>query len=228
MSHVYIGIDPGLTGAFAVLEDPHTLPTGKPKLVTVEDLPVSASNPKRLDPIRLRQRLYPYISPNPAASTSISLTITIERAQAATGQGVSSIFNYGVNFGLLLGCLTHLTHGMPNFEILEPGPAQWKIPLKPHYLRQASHPAQDSTPYVNQKRHALLIVRDLFPNSPALGDLTRMMDHNRAEAALIAYWGMLAATSAVPRFSLADKAKARATSASATPNFPTRKEAERP
>jgi hypothetical protein len=78
----YLGIDPGLSGALAIVETIN----GVPMLVDVTDMPATGTGAKaRVDVI--------------AAATWISQhapsTAYIERAQAYPGQGASSGFSYG-------------------------------------------------------------------------------------------------------------------------------------
>lgn len=111
IKRLYVGIDPGLTGAIAILD-------GHGDLVALDDLPViangkgSARVTRQLDPAGLAKLLPPYTS---------GITVALERVAARPGQGVSSVFSLGDSFGCIRGVLAALD--MP-VEIVTP--ATWK------------------------------------------------------------------------------------------------------
>ena len=82
------GIDPGLSGAIAVLENEVVL--------DIIDLPVMAEgkkNKRQLNSAQLSQ----YISKN---VENIHMTsVVVEQVNAMPGQGVTSMFNFGQPFG---------------------------------------------------------------------------------------------------------------------------------
>jgi hypothetical protein len=92
MSMIYIGIDPGLTGAIATIDC-------DAKLLQLEDLPV------------IRDGKLAWIDSNDMTSLFLDVlqgrpaTIFVERASARPGQGVSSTFCIGVVMGRHLGGL---------------------------------------------------------------------------------------------------------------------------
>lgn len=93
--------------------------------------------------------------------------MVIERQQAAPGQGVGSTFKLGMQYGLILGLAR--AAGM---RIVEVAPALWKSGM-----RLGSDKAQS--------RQAAM---KAWPNDAKL--FARVKDHGRAEAALIALWGV--------------------------------------
>ncbi len=84
------GIDPGLTGALAILDEK--------KIVDVIDLPTMSDgkkNKKQLNSAHLSQ----YIS-DKILDLSNSVVV-VEQVNAMPGQGVTSMFNFGQSFGIL-------------------------------------------------------------------------------------------------------------------------------
>lgn len=136
-----LGIDPGETGAIAILHNSQYE-------FDVYDMP-----------------------PNPADLAELIGTLGdidmayLEKAQAMPNQGVSSMFNYGVGYGTIIGILA--ARSIPYTLIT---PAVWKRALgltgKPKDASRA-------------------LARSWFPHAP----LSRVKDHGRAEALLIAEWG---------------------------------------
>ena len=84
----YLGVDPGLSGALAIVE----VITGVPVLIGAVDMPSSGTGAKaRVDIIAAAQWIAKH-----APSTAY-----IERAQAYPGQGASSGFSYGRAVGAI-------------------------------------------------------------------------------------------------------------------------------
>ena len=94
---IYIGIDPGKSGALAVLRE-----DGKVTIFKFEEL------------------AYDLILRDIANSKQRSACV-LERVSAMPKQGVTSMFNFGVNFGFIQGLLT--AHNIP-FELVTP--RKWK------------------------------------------------------------------------------------------------------
>ena len=110
-----IGIDPGLSGAVAVLA-----PDGA--LVALWDVPVltlrtSRGTRQEYDVPGLVRLLAPYTDSQPH--------VLIEEAQAMPGQGTRSMFTIGLGFGVWLGILGAL--GLAHTRIR---PAVWKRRLR--------------------------------------------------------------------------------------------------
>lgn len=115
-----IGIDPGLSGGIAILDQ-----TGA--LQALEDLPVIRDGKLSwIDGGRLQSLLIDTLHGRPAR-------VFIERVQAFPKQGRSSAFNFGVGFGSVLGVLQarHLA-----IELVTP--AVWKSAMGLNRDKRAS------------------------------------------------------------------------------------------
>lgn len=157
-AEVYVGIDPGLTGALAVLGA-----YGDPD---VYDLPTVAAGRGTVK----RELCAPVLggllttllrSWDPAA-----VRVMLERTAAMPGQGVASMFSMGVTRGVLLGVV-----GALGYPLAEVAPSRWKAAMG---LAGADKGAS--------RRAAL----QRFPGLAAT--LAREKDHNRAEAVLLALY----------------------------------------
>ena len=104
------GIDPGLSGAIAVLENEVVL--------DIIDLPVMAEgkkNKRQLNSAQLSQ----YMSKN---VENIHMTsVVVEQVNAMPGQGVTSMFNFGQTFGAIKGISATLK--LPIYFVR---PSKWK------------------------------------------------------------------------------------------------------
>ena len=152
----YVGIDPGVQGAVAVMGwkiwDPSL---GRDKLgseITFYDYP----------PPDIRT----------ICDTTKEVFVAIERAQAMPGQGTVSMFNYGKGYGIYLGLFIAL--GIPYAEIQ---PRQWKKEFSLFKL------TKDESLASRKKRSVEMAIR-LFPG--VANQLKLVKHHGRAEALLIA------------------------------------------
>lgn len=151
ITHPTIGIDPGLSGAMAVVT-----PSGD--LVTVFDLPVMGEGKAaRIDAASLARLISEF---GPAKAV-------VEQVGSMPGQGVASTFAFGRAVGVLAGVLGALA--VPTAYV---APGTWK---RSYGLASAKEDA---------RRRAI----ELWPAHAAL--FARKKDHGRAEAALIARWGI--------------------------------------
>ena len=105
-----IGIDPGLSGAIAVLEDN--------KVLGIYDMPVMAEGKKSKRQLNSAQ-LVSIIKQN--ISNNDELAIVVEQVNAMPGQGVTSMFNFGQTFGAIKGVCAALE--LPIFFVR---PTKWK------------------------------------------------------------------------------------------------------
>lgn len=96
------------------------------------------------------------------------LHVTIERAQAMPGQGITGMFNYGYGFGLWVGLLVGI-----GFSYTLVRPQRWKKVM-------LADMAKD-------KGASVLRAKQLFPN--VAEQLKLVKDHNKAEALLLAEYG---------------------------------------
>ena len=105
-----IGIDPGLSGAIAVLENNQVL--------NIFEIPVMSEgkkNKKQLNSALLVNLLKENINKEE------EVAVVVEQVNAMPGQGVTSMFNFGQTFGALKGICAALE--LPIFFVR---PSKWK------------------------------------------------------------------------------------------------------
>jgi crossover junction endodeoxyribonuclease RuvC len=105
-----IGIDPGLSGGIAILENN--------KIKEMFDMPVMAEgkkNKRQLNSALLAQLIKDNIED---INDSV---VVVEQVNAMPGQGVTSMFNFGQTFGAIKGICAAL-----NLPIFFVRPAKWK------------------------------------------------------------------------------------------------------
>ena len=105
-----IGIDPGLSGAIAILENN--------KVLNLFDIPVMSEgkkNKRQLNSALLVSLLKENIFKNEEVS------VVVEQVNAMPGQGVTSMFNFGQTFGAIKGICAAL-----NLPIFFVRPSKWK------------------------------------------------------------------------------------------------------
>jgi crossover junction endodeoxyribonuclease RuvC len=151
------GIDPGKTGAIAFVDTPGVL-----RAVVPMPVETPASRFKRR---KLSWEINWWAVTEAIRAEKPDLVV-LERQGARPGQGVSSTFVIGFQYGALTGVLAAL--GLP-FEVVDP--SVWK-----RGLDLLGHDK-------NASRERAI---ELMPESSAL--FSRKKDHGRAEAALIALW----------------------------------------
>ena len=105
-----IGIDPGLSGAIAVLEDK--------KVLGIYEMPVMAEGKKNKRQLNSAQ-LVNIMKSNIIKSDEIA--VVVEQVNAMPGQGVTSMFNFGKTFGAIKGVCAALE--LPIFFVR---PSKWK------------------------------------------------------------------------------------------------------
>jgi crossover junction endodeoxyribonuclease RuvC len=155
-----IGIDIGVTGAVAVLDDAGLLQV-------LFDMPVMASGKgqasvkHQLNARSLYTGLRDYSLNRPVAY--------VEALNAHPDQGRSSIFSLGESFGTVKAVLACL--GIP-YEVVHP--ATWKKAM-----------GLAGVPKAQAKEASRTMAIQLYP----FADLSKKRDHNRAESILIARWG---------------------------------------
>jgi hypothetical protein len=99
---LYAGIDPGLTGAVAILDQ-------SKRLVDVFDMPVVD---KQVNAVELAYTIAMYGDP---------FVTAVEKVASMPGQGVASTFKFGMSYGIALGVVATLGH-----RTLHPSPRTWK------------------------------------------------------------------------------------------------------
>tara|TARA_B100000963_G_scaffold104521_2_gene90520 strand:- start:22611 stop:23102 length:492 start_codon:yes stop_codon:yes gene_type:complete len=105
-----IGIDPGLSGAIAVMENN--------KIIDIFDMPVMAEgkkNKRQLNSAQLVNIIKKCIDSNE------EVVVVVEQVNAMPGQGVTSMFNFGQTFGAIKGVCAALE--LPIFFVR---PSKWK------------------------------------------------------------------------------------------------------
>ena len=105
-----IGIDPGLSGAIAILENNKVL-----NLFNMPVMPEGKKNKRQLNSALLVDLLRENI-----ASTD-EVSVVVEQVNAMPGQGVTSMFNFGQTFGAIKGICAALE--LPIFFVR---PSKWK------------------------------------------------------------------------------------------------------
>ena len=104
------GIDPGLNGAIAILQDK--------KVLSIIDMPVMADgkkNKRQLNNAQLAEIIRKHISEDD------EISVVVEQVNAMPGQGVTSMFNFGQTFGAIKGVCAALR--LPIFFVR---PSKWK------------------------------------------------------------------------------------------------------
>lgn len=157
----HLGIDPGKNGAWAILDDAG-------RLVDADHFPLDATG--EIDAAALHRRLA-------GAAVRFALTgtvrVTVEKVGSMGSkkdgrkQGVQGMFNFGRRLGAALAVVDIL--GLPRDDVR---PDVWKA----------------ATGVTSAKESSLAAARALWPDAASL--LTRVKDEARAEAALIARYGM--------------------------------------
>ena len=105
-----IGIDPGLSGGIAILDDN--------KVIELFDMPVmpdGKKNKRQLNSALLVKLI------NDNIKNLENTVMVVEQVNAMPGQGVTSMFNFGQTFGAIKGICAAL--GLPIFFVR---PAKWK------------------------------------------------------------------------------------------------------
>ena len=107
---IVVGIDPGLSGAIAILENN--------KVLNIFDMPVMAEGKKNKRQLNSAQ-LVNIIKDN--TKPDVEIAVVVEQVNAMPGQGVTSMFNFGQTFGAIKGVCAALE--LPIFFVR---PSKWK------------------------------------------------------------------------------------------------------
>ena len=105
-----IGIDPGLSGAIAILEDS--------RIEEIFDMPVMPDGKKNKR--QLNSALLVKLIKDSIKNLEDTVMV-VEQVNAMPGQGVTSMFNFGQTFGAIKGICAAM--GLPIFFVR---PAKWK------------------------------------------------------------------------------------------------------
>ena len=104
-----IGIDPGLSGGIAILDDL--------KIFDMFDMPIMSEGKKNKNQLNSAQ-LVNIIKKHIVSGNTF---VIVEQVSAMPGQGVTSMFNFGQTFGSIKGICAAL-----NLPIFYVRPAKWK------------------------------------------------------------------------------------------------------
>ena len=104
-----IGIDPGLSGGIAILDDL--------KIFDLFDMPIMSEGKKNKNQLNSAQ-LVNIIKKHIVSANTF---VIVEQVSAMPGQGVTSMFNFGQTFGSIKGICAAL-----NLPIFYVRPAKWK------------------------------------------------------------------------------------------------------
>ena len=107
---IIIGIDPGLSGAIAILENNEVK-----KILEIPVMSEGKKNKRQLNSALLVNLLKENIQKDE------DVTVVVEQVNAMPGQGVTSMFNFGQTFGALKGICAALE--LPIFFVR---PSKWK------------------------------------------------------------------------------------------------------
>jgi len=153
MSRV-IGIDCGLSGAIACLEDG--------KLVEIYDMPTMVIETNK----KAKRQVSAHILADIISNYKPDIAY-VEKPASRPGQSVVAMFGFGRSLGVVEGVLAAL-----NIPVTYVAPATW--------TKQMGKPAGKDA-----SRHRAM---ELFPDHQ--DQFKRVKDDGRAEAALIAVWGI--------------------------------------
>ena len=159
---IYIGIDPGLTGAVAFIPDADY--SGEANVVDTPIMDVGSHGKvrRKYNIAGMASLLQPY------EHNKDSVLVVLESVHAMPSQGVSSSFGFGEGLGLWKGIIA--AYGLP---VELPSPQRWKKEIMADQGRE--------------KSAARFKAMQLFPK---LADrFSRVKDDGRAEAILMAEWG---------------------------------------
>ena len=105
-----IGIDPGLSGGIAILDDL--------KIYDIFDMPIMSEGKKNKNQLNSAQLVNIL---NKHVLKKENTFVIVEQVSAMPGQGVTSMFNFGQTFGSIKGICAAM--GLPIFYVR---PAKWK------------------------------------------------------------------------------------------------------
>ena len=151
-----IGIDPGLSGAVAVITGTDSLRVLDMPTMTVER---NGKAKRQVSASELAEIIY--------ILKSEDCHVYVEKVSAMAGQGVTSVFSFGRSFGMIEGILAAF-----KLPVTYVAPATWVKAVGRGQGKDAS------------RARAM----EIFPNNQT--DFKRVKDDGRADAALIAYWGI--------------------------------------
>ena len=156
---IRIGIDPGVNGAIAVLEDQ--------QLIALFDMPVMNLSAKKqqVNASEMGKLFTELLWHDEGTDHGRYATAYVEQVHSMPGQGVAAMFNFGTSYGIVKGVL-----GALQIPMVLVSPAVWK--------RRAGLTGKP-------KDASRTLAQQLYPAAP----LGRKKDIGRADAILIARFG---------------------------------------
>lgn len=168
---VIIGIDPGQTGAIASLSPDK-------RLITVADFQLDECG--RID----AAKLWDILCAIKFYHSGAEFKVYLEKSQSMPGQGVTSMFNYGVSYGIIYGVLKAYTFGAIN----EISPQKWKkiYDLNSNKKLGIEKTKEDS---VNKAMELFPQRADMMRRPKKNGKEGYILHHGRSDALLICEYG---------------------------------------
>lgn len=152
-SNIYCGIDPGISGAIALLQDDK---------LTLEDMPTVKTDKKSTVFLpHLIEILENAVRAGP-------LYVALEKVHAMPGQGVTSMFSFGYNYGVVLGALTAL-----RVQYVLVTPQRWKKLLL--------------TDMQKDKQATIIKASQMFPDNQFATPRGRLLD-GRGDATMLSLY----------------------------------------
>ncbi len=165
MGKVFLGIDPGQTGSLAMIR---VLDDGNTDILFYDPLLFEVKSGKKI------KHEYDIVSMSSALKEFSGLeketTCVLEKVSAMPGQGVTSMFNFGMGYGIWRGLLA--AHGVSHSLV---HPLTWKKAI----MRDMP----------KEKDAARLRASQLYPQ--VSDRLARKKDIGRADALLLAHYGIV-------------------------------------
>ena len=155
----WIGIDPGLSGALAILGDHGEVQFFDTPTLTIQGAKKKTRVMDGAECVNILMR---------EVGRCAEIMVVLEKESAMPGQGVSSMFNFGTGYGMWQGILYGLQ--LP-FTLVHA--ATWKRRIMEGMGKE--------------KSAAIFRAKQLYPK--AASSLTRVKDDGRAEALLLAHYG---------------------------------------
>ena len=157
---IFLGIDPGATGAVALIRTDGS--------VTFWDTPVVHIKSGKKTKTEMNAFAASELLEEIRDGNNDTVFVTIEKVSSMPGQGVASMFSFGKNFGTWLGILAAL-----KFPLQQVAPVSWKKKIMSDMGKE--------------KDASRVKAMQLFPNTQR--DLNLVKHHGRADALLIAEYG---------------------------------------
>jgi len=158
--NIYVGIDPGKTGAIAILSRFGGLLHAEPLPYIADDLDVRGVICGVLEVVRGAM----------LDGSSVSVHVAIEKVASRPGQGVSSVFRFGLDTGKLHGAVL----AQMDWALHTPTPQTWQ--------KVAGGPTK------GDKAITAAWVARLYPTAPIIPKRCRVVHTGVTDAIGIAYW----------------------------------------